>query len=378
MYKFIHDTVSLCNECYRHIPAVVYEHEEKIKMRKVCHEHGTQESIVEVDPDFYYSLNHTKDVPAFNYVFFEASDRCQLNCPHCYHLPDNKIQDKPIPTLIEQVKQFPKDSKIMIAGAEPTLRSDFAMLCSDINNLGYKGFSVLTNGLRFASEEFTKQCKNAGLNHVSFGLNHPNYQGNSVHNKQLRAIDILKEQEIYIGYVGYTIESLEELPFILEEIERLHVPTFSASTDLPSNGISHYRIRCGSFIGRSSDIERSYLSNTFKRIKELLGDVEVGFLDDDNPYHIMVKKGDIKIRIIQWPDKTNIDMEELASAPWCNFYNGPITNFVHQTIMRDAFINNGLPMLDTVPKKYQYKSPGEHTYWKKDWKGPIECSTLKI
>jgi len=378
MYKFIHDTISLCNECYRHIPAIVYEHEETIKMRKECPVHGKQKSIVEIDPEFYYGLNHTRDVPQFNYVFFEATDRCQLNCPHCYHLPDNKITDRPIPTLIQQVQQFPKDSKIMIAGAEPTLRPDFVMLCSDINQLDYGGFSVLTNGLKFASEEFTKQCKNAGLNHVSFGLNHPDYQGRAVHDKQLRAIEVLKQQEIYIGYVGYTIKSLEELPYILEEIERLHVPINNSNKDMPTTGISHYRIRCGSFIGRSSDNKRSFLSDTFKRITELLGDVEIGSLGDDNPYHIMIKKGDIKIRVIQWPDKTNIDMEELASGPWSNFYNGPITNFVHQTIMRDAFVNRSLPILDTVPEKYQYKSVGEHIYWKNNWKGPIECSTLKI
>jgi hypothetical protein len=48
-------------------------------------------------------------------------------------------------------------------------------------------------------------------------------------------------------------------------------------------------------------------------------------------------------------------MEELKTGPWSQFYDGPVTNFVHQVITRDAFKNNGLPMLDTVPEDYQYK-----------------------
>ena len=97
---FIHNTVSLCNHCYRHIPAIVYEKDNKIMMTKQCPDHGIQDSVVEIDTDFYYGLEHHRDISWFNQILFEASDRCQLNCPHCYHLPDNKIQDRPIHEII--------------------------------------------------------------------------------------------------------------------------------------------------------------------------------------------------------------------------------------------------------------------------------------
>ena len=32
--KFIHDTVSVCNECYRHIPGVVFERDDQIWLTK--------------------------------------------------------------------------------------------------------------------------------------------------------------------------------------------------------------------------------------------------------------------------------------------------------------------------------------------------------
>jgi uncharacterized radical SAM superfamily Fe-S cluster-containing enzyme len=104
-------------------------------MAKKCPTHGEMISVVEIDPAFYYGLKHHRDIESFNQVLFEASDRCQLECPHCYHLPDNKIQDRSIQDILDQLKQFPKDSAPMLAGAEATLRPDFVELCKAIIKL---------------------------------------------------------------------------------------------------------------------------------------------------------------------------------------------------------------------------------------------------
>jgi hypothetical protein len=294
---------------------------------------------------------------------FEASDRCQLNCPHCYHLPDNKIEDRPIDAVIEQLKRFPKDSTPMLAGAEATLRPDFVELCAEINKLGFKQFSLLSNGLRFDNEDFTRDCYNAGLQVMCLGLNHPSYQGDKVHEKQLRGLANMIDTGYGIGYVGYTIEDYDHLPFILDEITKIN-----------SKQINHFRIRCGSFIGRSSDQQRGYLSVLVRKVKDILGPTVTAYTADDNPYHVMLQWNDIVLRLIQWPDVTNIDLEELATGPWCEFYDGPITNFVHQVITRDAYKNNNLPQLDIVPTRYQYRPMTGSTfqYWKEGWQGPVE------
>ncbi len=360
---FIHKTVSLCDHCYRHIPAVVYEDQGKILMKKNCPEHGELDSVVEVNPEFYYGLQHDRDIDSFDQVLFEASDRCQLNCPHCYHLPDNKVTDKPIEDLVKQLSQFPKDCTPMLAGAEATLRPDFVELCAAINQMGFKSFSLLSNGIRFANEDFTRDCYNAGLKVMCLGLNHHTYQGETVHRKQLRGLTNMINRGYNIGYVGYTIEDYDHLPDILKEIDQINHPS-----------INHYRIRCGSFIGRSSDQQRGYLSVLVKKIKDLIGDEVVPYSSDDNPYHVMLQWGDKLLRLIQWPDVTNVDLEELATGPWCQFYDGPISNFVHQVITRDAYINMSLPQLDIIPEKYQYRSMAadDFPYWKKGWQGPTE------
>jgi uncharacterized radical SAM superfamily Fe-S cluster-containing enzyme len=360
---FIHKTTSLCDECYRHVPAVVYEDNNSIMMTKNCPTHGQKTSVVEIDKDFYYGLEHHRDVESFNQVLFEASDRCQLSCPHCYHLPDNKVQDRPISDVIEQLSQFPRDSSPMLAGAEATLRPDFVELCREINKLGFKKFELLSNGLRFASKKFTKDCFNAGLKTMCLGLNHPSYQGQTVHKKQLSGLQNMIEHGYDIGYVGYTIEDYDHLEFILNEIK-----------EIDHKQINHYRIRCGSFIGRSSDQQRSYLSTLVSKIRTLTNNEIVPYSSDDNPYHVMVNWNGILLRLIQWPDVTNIDLEELATGPWCQFYDGPITNFVHQVITRDSYKNMSMPQLDIVPERYQYRSMSnsQFDYWKHNWQGPVE------
>jgi hypothetical protein len=333
-------------------------------MKKNCPQHGIIDSVVEIDTEFYYGLQHQKDFTTFNQVIFEVTDRCQLNCPHCYHLPDNKVTDKPLDLIVEQVKSFPKDSMPMFAGAEATLRKDFIEMCSRIDDLGFEEFSLLTNGIKFADKKYTKSVFDAGLKQLCFGLNHHSYQGQTVHKKQLTALKNLIEQGFDIGYVGYTIESLDDVEEVLTEISEIDHPS-----------INHYRIRCGSFIGRSLDKHRSYLSNLIKKVQSILGDAVAFGIYDDNPYHVMMEWGDIKLRLIQWPDVTNIDMEELRTGPWCNFYDGPITNFVHQVITRDAYINMGLPMLDLVPDRYRYRRITEafnHDHWRHNWPGPTE------
>jgi hypothetical protein len=248
------------------------------------------------------------------------------------------------------------------AGAEATLRKDFIELCSRVKDLNFNEFGLISNGMKFADKQFTKKCFDAGLKQLCFGLNHSSYQGEKIHAKQLVALKNILECGYDLGYVGYTIESLDDVEDILKEISEIHDPK-----------IMMYRIRCGSFIGRSTDKQRSYLSNLVKKVQAILGEKVCFGVYDDNPYHVMMEWGSIKLRLIQWPDVTNIDMEELRTGPWCNFYEGPITNFVHQVITRDAYVNMKLPMLDTVPIRYQYRcinEPFNNDHWRHHWSSP--------
>lgn len=366
--KFIHDTVSVCNHCYRHIPGVVFERDGKIWLSKKCEEHGIMEEVVEVDAEFYYNINRVQ-YRTIDSIMFESTDRCQLSCPHCYHLPDNKTTDLPLDLLLAKVLNYPRKFKPMIAGAEALLYKDIIPLAHTLEER-FGLVRILTNGIRLADADFAKELLSNRKVLPAVGLNHYTYQGKAVHAKQLRGIANAKEYG-ELSDINYTLEDLDHLPEIFEEIEQLR-----------DDKLKVVRIRAGSFIGRSSDTNRNYLSITIKKLKELLGDELVAAPEDDNPYHHMFKWRGLSLRIIQWPDVKNIDLEELTSGPWANFTNGPISNFVHQVILRDAFINNKLTPLDEVPEYYRpvtghELNTRENPHWKVNWSGPTPMSKLE-
>ena len=77
---------------------------------------------------------------------------------------------------------------------------------------------------------------------------------------------------------------------------------------------------------------------------------------DDNIYHVMALINGVIHRLIQWSDPKTIDMKELVTPPWADFVPGkPITNFLHQVMLRDAAINNGMQLHDTCPTDFWYR-----------------------
>jgi molybdenum cofactor biosynthesis enzyme MoaA len=285
----------------------------------------------------------------------EVTDRCNLKCPHCYHEPESATTDKPIDLILNQIQSWPNDAgSVILAGAEPTLRKDLPELIERISKLQqnlnrqHQDITILTNGVRFSDKSWVQEIKQAGCRAVMIGLNHTSYQGKTVHKKQLQGIKNCVEAGIHVYYVGYTLENLDHIPDVLEEIQQL------------GNSAGQYRVRAGSDIGRNPDEPRYYLSDHVKAIKayaQSKGWTWEKIAADDNLYHYMVKINGIVHRLIQWSDPKTIDMEELRCGPWCDFVPGkPITNFLHQIMLRDAAVNKGMMLWDTVAERYRFRS----------------------
>ena len=346
-------TVSLCHQCHSHIPAWRYHKDNCVYIAKACKLHGVSHHMIESDYEFYSGLYYTQDNPKYNFnggVLVEASDRCNLECPHCYHLPDNQIKDEAISVLLESIKQLPlgEVTRIILSGAEATLRPDFAELVTEIRKLNTSiDVTVMTNGIRFGDNNFVKEVKDCGLAGVNIGLNHPEYIDHKViRNKQVTAIENMYANNIPISYISYTMISLDEIHDIMTEI--------CDNYWRPKN----FRIRYGSDIGRNPGQRRIFVSDVYKAIeawcKENNKSFERIIEADNNIYHVMAKVEGKDIRIIQWCDETDIDMEELRSGPWCNFVPDGVTNFLHQIIRRDVWKNQGLLLPDRPPERYKF------------------------
>lgn len=346
-------TVSLCHQCHHHIPAWRYHKNNCVYIVKACTLHGVSHHMIESDYEFYSGLYYTQDNPKYNFnggVLVEASDRCNLECPHCYHLPDNQIKDESINVLLDRIKQLPlgEVTRIILSGAEATLRPDFVDLVTEIQKL-HNGIdvTVMTNGIQFGNSEFVKEVKDCGLAGVNIGLNHPEYIDHKViRRKQVSAIENMYANDIPISYISYTMISLDEVHDIMTEICNNYW--------LPKN----FRIRYGSDIGRNPGQQRIFVSDVYKAIETWCKKNNKSFNRiveaDNNIYHVMANVEGKDIRIIQWCDETDIDMEELRSGPWCNFVDDGVTNFLHQIIRRDVWKNQGLMLPDSPPDRYKF------------------------
>ena len=110
-------TTSLCHICYRHCEAERITKSDGVHLIKHCPEHGSSDYLVEPDINFYNNLVYDKagySIPQG--IMIEVTDKCNLNCPHCYHKPDNKTVDKPIEQVLWQIEnRFNADAGAVIS-----------------------------------------------------------------------------------------------------------------------------------------------------------------------------------------------------------------------------------------------------------------------
>lgn len=339
------ETMSLCEVCYRHVPANRFVKDGGVWISKICPEHGYSEHLIESSAEFVEGLQYNRSAYDPSGYVVEITDRCNLTCPHCYQMPDNKKIDKSIDAIIEEIKNYPTDElSITLAGAEPTMRKDLFVLIPRIKELG-KSVNILTNGIRLEDPTYVNKLIEVGTDFVTIGLNHPDYQGNFTHGRQLRGIQNCVAQGLRIKNINYTLEDYSQMPFILNEIQSL------------KDVAEEFRIRGGADIGRCPDEPQKFLSELVSEVKHQANTLNLGWEKipaDDNIYHYMVKIGGATHRLIQWASASTVDLNELQCGPWGSFVPGvPLTNLMHQVILRDAAINKGKPLLDSVPERYK-------------------------
>ena len=195
-------TTSLCPECYRLLPAIIFEREGKVWIRRICPTHGEIEEIYWGDVNLYNKALKYEVPPAklnvtnvdykmpcpFNcglcplhqnytaLVNLVATNRCDLSCWYCFFYAE-KAGFVYEPSL-EQIrfmlskprKQYPYGGiALQITGGEPLLRDDLVDIVKIARDLGYTHIQLNTNGIRFISEggiELSRKLREAGVNTI--------------------------------------------------------------------------------------------------------------------------------------------------------------------------------------------------------------------
>lgn len=345
------ETLSMCEQCYRHIPAVKFERDGQVWLEKTCPEHGVHECLVEIDSDFYYNVQkYTKRRPAGYWL--DITNRCNLECPHCYQMPDNQSRDPSIEKLLEEARHWPNDGEVVsLVGAEPTTRKDLPEPIEALRILHSKQrpIMIVTNGINLGKKSFAQHF--VGIENLKWtiGLNHPDYNGGIVREKQQAGIDNCVKLGLDIKNFTYTLANLEQLEYVLDEMQMWN-----------SKGIcDNARIQVGVDIGRvpEGDHEEYYLSQLVKHAKKIAEAKGWSWEPDHelaNRTHYAVRINGVLHRLIKWCDVRTIDFEETQSESWAHLIeNKPMSSLLHQVILRDRSFNNFLPLYDTIPKKYQ-------------------------
>lgn len=344
-------TVSLCEICYRHVPAERFEKDGAMWISKVCPKHGHQEAILDIDAEFYNSQQYQRRTPSSYWL--DITNRCNLDCPHCYQIPDNTSKDPSVDYLLSQVQSWPDDGlPVSLVGAEPTVRKDLADLILAIQALPGKPRTIIvvTNGVYLAKWDYVKRFEGIPRLKWTFGLNHPDYNGGPIRVKQMEGLENCVKLGLEVKTLTYTLGNLSQLNDVLEEVQEFH-----------RRGVCHNaRIQVGVNIGRvpeDTEEHELYLSELVKQAEQICKEKQWSYIPDPiggNRTHYAVDINGAEHKFIKWCDVKTIDLEEVQSESWASIVpNKPMSTLLHQVILRDQAINKGLMLFDTIPEKYQ-------------------------
>jgi Radical SAM superfamily len=344
------ETLSMCEHCYRHVPTLKFERDGGIWLGKTCRVHGYTECLVDPDANFYLSQQYEKRKPGSYWI--DITNRCNLDCPHCYQMPDNQSRDPSIDLILNQVKAFPDNGwPISLVGAEPTTRKDLVDIVKAIQELPGKPrmIMIVTNGINLGKYEYAKQFKGIENLKWTIGLNHPDYNGGVIRSKQEEGIKNCVELGLSIKNFTYTLGDLSQLGFVLEEIQYWNREKICDNA----------RIQVGVEIGRTPDDHgpELYLSDLVnaseKLVKEKGWDWDVDTVNG-NRTHYLVRINGVVHRLIKWVDVKTIDFEETYSESYADMIPGkPMSPLLHQVILRDRSKNEGQLLFDSLPEKYR-------------------------
>jgi hypothetical protein len=342
----LEDTLSVCEHCYRHVPAIRFERDGQIWLKKTCKVHGEIEHLVEPDADFYLNYNYVKH-PLASYML-DITNKCNLACPNCHQEPDNSSVDLPINYYLRIIESWPDDGyPVALCGAEPTVRKDLPEFIEAINNMSRKkrDIIILTNAVRLADEDYVKEFSKFTNVRWTIGLNHPEYQGHKVRSKQIAGIENLHKHSQPIKNISYTLETLDQMEYCLQEIQKFGLEYCPA-----------FRVRTGVDIGRYPGGPKVFMSDLVREAKAISDKNNWSFekiLTDGNRAHYAVSINNIPVKIIQWPDAKTLDLKEVQTEAIGDFVpNKPKSPLIHQIILRDACVNKRLLLYDTIPQEY--------------------------
>jgi radical SAM enzyme (rSAM/lipoprotein system) len=108
-----------------------------------------------------------------NYLFWECTTRCNMNCLHCGSdcSSDSFYRDMPFEDFfkaIETIKNIPRNFTIVFTGGEALLRNDLEYCGRELRKRGFR-WSIVSNGYLYDKQRHISLL-NAGIGAITFSL----------------------------------------------------------------------------------------------------------------------------------------------------------------------------------------------------------------
>jgi len=203
------------------------------------------------------------------YLFWECTHRCNLECIHCGSdcKKNTSVSDMPVSDFLEvtgQIKAQYKPGKIMvvITGGEPLVRNDIESCGTELRKQGFQ-WGVVTNGILLTRERLTS-LMNSGLSAVTLSLDGLEPSHNWLRNSNcfvnvIRAAELILEQNELVFDIVTCINQKNHRE--LKAIKEL----------LISMGVKKWRLFTISPIGRAKDNPDLSITNAqFKDLMEFI------------------------------------------------------------------------------------------------------------
>ncbi|MGO9231982.1 MAG: radical SAM protein [Bryobacteraceae bacterium] len=243
----IDEVQSLCAECGEAVASEIIERGGKVYQRQKCPAHAVAESLIFSDAELYRKLDswnrlvfpddgaaaahpgggqasghngHHGSVNDPTLAVIDITNRCNFACSMCFASITGDgdhyfLEPELVRAMLKSLLDRPLPCRhVQFSGGEPTLHPQFPRIVRIAREMGFTHIQAATNGSRFVSLEYARECAEAGLHTLYLQFDGMNDEVYGI----LRGRPLLQSKVTAVENVARTGMRLVLVPTIVEGV----------------------------------------------------------------------------------------------------------------------------------------------------------------